>query len=167
MNTLSGSEVADLAGHECWELLREATIGRLAVVVGGRPEIFPVNFVVDHGTIVFRSAPGGKLSGAVGHQLSGQQQSGRQADTAAAFEADGHDPDEATAWSVVILGQLEALVSVDPVTTAALPLYPLQPGPKPRFVRVVPDTISGRRFRTVDPATWDTSPTVGRSQAWE
>jgi hypothetical protein len=154
MNTPSGPAVADLAGHECWELLRAATIGRLAIVVAGRPEIFPVNFVVDHGTIVFRSAPGTKLSGL-------------GSDTAAAFEIDGHRPDDSTAWSVVIQGQLEPLVSFDPITTNELPLYPLQAGPKPLFVRVVPETITGRRFPTVDPSTWDTMPAVGRAQAWE
>ena len=42
-----GVEVLD--EHDCLELLRESDVGRLAVVVEGGPEIFPVNFVVDHG----------------------------------------------------------------------------------------------------------------------
>jgi uncharacterized protein len=154
MSTLSAPAARELGAHECWELLRAATLGRLAVVVSGRPEIFPVNFATDHGTIVFRSAAGTKISGL-------------HSDTAAAFEVDGQDSQDGTAWSVVIKGHLEILVSFDPITTDVLPLFPLQGGPKPQFVRVVPDAITGRRFRIVEPSTWRTIPAAGRSQAWE
>ena len=34
--------------------------------------------------------------------------------------------------------------------TTGLPLFPLHAGAKPRFVRVVPDEISGRRFPVAD-----------------
>lgn len=146
--------VPDLDPHECWELLRASSVGRLAIIVAGRPEIFPVNYVVDHGTIVFRSAAGTKLSGL-------------QHDTSAAFEVDGHDADDSFVWSVIIHGQLEPLLSFDPVDTNELPLYPLQPGPKPRFVRVVPDGVTGRRFRAADPSAWATRDGAGRAQAWE
>src|SRR6476619_2758028 len=45
-----------LSVSESWSLVRSAPVGRLAVVVDGRPEIFPLNHVVDHGTLVFRTA---------------------------------------------------------------------------------------------------------------
>ena len=54
-----------LEENTCWELLRDAEVGRLAVSIGERPDIFPVNFVVDHGSIVFRTAEGTKLAAAV------------------------------------------------------------------------------------------------------
>ena len=53
--------VQELTAKECLELLRGAHVGRIAVVVDGRPEIFPINFAVDHGTVVFRTAAGTKL----------------------------------------------------------------------------------------------------------
>jgi nitroimidazol reductase NimA-like FMN-containing flavoprotein (pyridoxamine 5'-phosphate oxidase superfamily) len=60
------AEVGDAAAHldarECWTLLRTADVGRLALVVDDCPEIFPVNFVVDHGTLLFRTAAGSKLA---------------------------------------------------------------------------------------------------------
>jgi hypothetical protein len=34
-------------------LLRSAEVGRLAVSVADHPDIFPINYLVDHGTIVF------------------------------------------------------------------------------------------------------------------
>ena len=43
---------------QSWLLLRSAAVGRLAVVVDGLPDIFPVNHPVDHGTILFRTAQG-------------------------------------------------------------------------------------------------------------
>src|SRR5207249_1081662 len=49
----------------CWNLLRSAQVGRLAVSIKEQPDIFPINFVVDHGTVVFRTAEGTKLAAAV------------------------------------------------------------------------------------------------------
>ncbi len=146
--------VTVLSQDECWALLRSSEVGRLAVVVHGRPEIFPVNFVVDHGTVVFRSAGGTKLSGL-------------EERAAAAFEADGYDRHERTAWSVVAHGAVEPFASVELVDTDNLPLYPLMAGPKPRFIRIVADSISGRRFRTVEPDAWQSHLARSPRQAWE
>lgn len=53
-----------LTFEERSELLAEDTLGRLALVVDGHAEIFPVNYVLDRRSIVFRSAGGTKLRGA-------------------------------------------------------------------------------------------------------
>ena len=50
-----------LSFDDCWELLASAVIGRLALVVDGHPEIFPVNFVVERRSVVFRTGAGTKL----------------------------------------------------------------------------------------------------------
>ena len=47
-----------LTVSQSWALVCSVPIGRLAVVVDGRPEIFPLNHVVDRGTTVFRTAEG-------------------------------------------------------------------------------------------------------------
>ena len=59
-----------LSTAESWTLLREAVVGRLAVMVDDHPEIFPVNHMVDRGSVVFRSAAGTKLAGSVGHLVA-------------------------------------------------------------------------------------------------
>ena len=75
--TESGPGVAILERKECWDLLLQSEVGRLAVAIGGHPDIFPVNFVVDRSAVVFRTAEGTKLVAAVlGH--------------AVAFECDGY-----------------------------------------------------------------------------
>ena len=49
-----------LTDAQCWDLLGANQIGRLAVVVAGRPDIFPVNYVVNEGEIYFRTGEGSK-----------------------------------------------------------------------------------------------------------
>src|SRR5215207_10851350 len=126
--------VYHLEPNECWALLRDSQVGRLAVSVLNRPDIFPVNFVVDHGSIVFRTAEGTKLAAAV---------LGR----AVAFEVDGYDEAAGDAWSVVVKGRAEELESMHDLFEALdLPLFPWHAAPKHRFVRILSEEITGRRF---------------------
>ena len=145
MTTHETAAVDALSTAQCWALLRESSIGRLAVSVDGQPDIFPVNHVVDHGSIVFRTALGTKLLGSAGRLV--------------AFEADGYDVSEATAWSVVVKGMAREIWETDEAIDALdLPLFPWHASPKPRFVRVEPVSVTGRRFhvtggvRTARPA---------------
>ena len=64
MGSESAGLVVELDESACWGLLRSVEVGRLAVVVNHRPEIFPINFVVDHATVVFRTAGGRSWIGA-------------------------------------------------------------------------------------------------------
>ena len=124
--------------NTCWDLLRSCDVGRLAVSFGDQPDIFPVNFVVDHGTIVFRTAEGTKLAAAV---------LGR----GVAFEVDGYDADAGEAWSVVAKGRATEIERMQDVFEALdLPLFPWHAAPKHRFVRIEPEDVSGRRFHVVD-----------------
>ncbi len=135
---------AHLPVNECWRLLRAAEVGRLAVSIGGRPDIFPVNHVVDHGTVVFRTAEGTKLAGAV-------------LGVAVAFEVDGYEPVTGDAWSVVVKGRAQEITGTEElIDTARLPLFPWHAAPKQRFVRVVPEEITGRRFGVAGHSAWPT-----------
>lgn len=117
----------------CLALLREVPYGRLAVIANGRPEIFPVNHAVHHGSVVFRTANGSKLAASVGQPV--------------AYEADGVDETTGTAWSVVIAGTAHQVQQLHEVLEALeLPVFPWQEGAKPNFVRIDPESITGRRF---------------------
>lgn len=50
----------------CWDLLRGVSVGHLAVLVDGYPEVFPVNYKVDQQSVVFRTGEGAKLRAAGG-----------------------------------------------------------------------------------------------------
>jgi uncharacterized protein len=137
MTTPEPLGVAELDESRCWTLLRSAEVGRLAVAIGGHPDIFPINFVVDHGTIVFRTAEGTKLAASVLGQ-------------AIAFEVDGYDAASGEAWSVVLKGGAVEIDRMQELFDAAdLPLFPWHTGPKPRFVRIEPVELTGRRFQVV------------------
>jgi len=134
-----------LTESECWELFDHAEVGRLAVDVAGQPDIFPINFVVENRTIVFRSAAGTKLAGAVLNRL-------------VAFEIDGYQPDDRTAWSVVLKGHARPIERMQELFDAEdLPLYPWLAWDKPNFVRIEPTVVTGRRYHIVDSATPDSS----------
>ena len=138
MSTPLPTGVVELDESRCWTLLRQAEVGRLAVAINERPDIFPVNFVVDHGSVVFRTAEGTKLAAAV---------LGR----AVAFEVDGYDAGSGEAWSVVLKGRATEIQRMHDLFDAAeLPLFPWHAAPKPRFVRIEPDELTGRRFHVVE-----------------
>lgn len=133
MSTSTDTTTHEIPQHECWALLREAAVGRLATAIDGHPEIFPVNHVVDHGTIVIRTGAGTKLESAVGHPV--------------AFEVDGYDVEAGAAWSVVVKGRAGEVTRLhDVLDTLSLPLFPWHDSLKTHFVRVEPDEVSGRRF---------------------
>ena len=46
---------------ECWRLLSTQPVGRVAVIVGQYPLVFPVNYTLDGMHIVFRTGVGTKL----------------------------------------------------------------------------------------------------------
>ncbi len=140
--TSQGSETEVLSANECWKLLRSTSVGRLALWVDDHPDIFPVNYAVDHGTVVFRTAEGTKATAALG-------------EVPVALEADGvstHDGQQA--WSVVIKGRAETVQRTDELLkTIALPIHPWQSGRKDRLVRIVPEVVTGRRFPIAAPVT--------------
>jgi hypothetical protein len=140
--------VTSLPEHACWELVRTAEVGRIAVCTTDGPDVFPLNFVVDHGTIVFRSAEGSKLSAAL-------------ASTPVAFEVDGYDVSAKEAWSVVIKGKAEEVKGFyERLESLELPLFPWHASPKRHFIRIVPGVVTGRRFTIVESGAWAT-PTKG------
>lgn len=135
MNTTSSfADTQELSVSECWALVRSVPVGRLAVTLDGHPDIFPVNHLVDQGSIVLRTGRGTKLT-AADHQR-------------VAFEVDGYDVGRAQAWSVVIKGVARSVERLhDVVDALQLPIFPWQDGPKPSFLRIEPDTVTGRRIQ--------------------
>lgn len=128
--------VEKLSADQCLELLWTRDLGRIALVIGDQPEIFPVNYAVDRSIVVFKVAPGTKLSLATNRRI--------------AFEVDELDSRAGTAWSVMIKGTvLDVTTSKDPFTaflrTAGVSSAP--PGDHPLWMAIYPSEISGRRFR--------------------
>jgi nitroimidazol reductase NimA-like FMN-containing flavoprotein (pyridoxamine 5'-phosphate oxidase superfamily) len=125
---------------ECLRRLAADEVGRLAVVAGGDPMIFPVNYVLDGESVVFRTDPGTKL------------QDGPRAQ--ACFEIDGFDRVQRRGWSVVAIGRLEEVTRYDAAALARVRSLEVQPwagGDKAHWMRLVPARITGREVRPVIP----------------
>ncbi|POH72600.1 pyridoxamine 5'-phosphate oxidase family protein [Arthrobacter glacialis] len=144
-NKPANAPAEELDAHECWAFLRGVSVGRLAVWDTDHPDIFPINYAVDHGSLVFRTGLGTKLDAALG-------------ETPVAFEADGVDPVSAVAWSVVAKGSARRLDSTEDVLASfSIMLFPWQSGHKDTFIRIEPTSITGRKFVVADPAQWWTA----------
>ncbi|WP_395638359.1 pyridoxamine 5'-phosphate oxidase family protein [Pseudolysinimonas sp.] len=142
---LTGSPLQKLSESECWQELATTDVGRLALVAPDGIDIYPVNFLLDGETIVFRSAPGTKLESVDGG-----------ADVA--FEADGTNPP--FRWSVVVRGRARRLDADDEIEASGILAFrPEPPRTMNNFVRITPTRLTGRRFRSDQPAPAPT--TVG------
>lgn len=134
MNTSPIRSTEALTTSQAWARVRGSVVGRLAVIVDDHVDIFPVNHVVDRGSIVFRTAEGAKLRAAMRRPV--------------AFEVDGYDLETASAWSVVMKGPAHEVRELDEVLEAlTLPVFPWHSGPKPHYVRIDPASVTGIRFQ--------------------
>ena len=132
----SSDPVAILTPEQCWERLGAQQLGRIVTHVGDIIDIFPVNYVVDEGEILFRTAEGSKL-----FELTVNDE--------VLFQVDDHT--ESDAWSVVIRGTARRLETDDEVQHAdSLPLVPWIPTLKHNYVRIAPHQLSGRAFRRAE-----------------
>ena len=121
--------------EECLRLLAGDVVGRIVVVRGSTPSIFPVNYALDGETVVFRTGAGTKLE-------AGPR-------SPACFEVDGFDRETRSGWSVVVTGRLEEVTPYDSGTwdrATALPVQTWAAGPKDHVMRLVPTRITGRRI---------------------
>jgi nitroimidazol reductase NimA-like FMN-containing flavoprotein (pyridoxamine 5'-phosphate oxidase superfamily) len=128
-----------LSRAECWKLLEQAPVGRLAVIVDGVPVVYPVNHMVEWDAIVIRSDPGSKLAGLTeGAPVS--------------FEVDDLEPDGRRGWSVLVKGRARPMR--DPAMVALAERHPpaiWTTNEKPHWIRIVPTQVTGRRiWRTAE-----------------
>jgi uncharacterized protein len=128
------NRIEELTRSECFGLLAGGNLGRVAVVDDYGPVIFPVNFMLDRHTVVFRTEPGTKLQAAArGCRVC--------------FEADGTDAAGRAGWSVIVRGEITEVTNPDELGDLhALPLRVRAPGARDRYVRILPAVLTGRRI---------------------
>ncbi|MGZ4707203.1 MAG: pyridoxamine 5'-phosphate oxidase family protein [Acidimicrobiales bacterium] len=128
----NGLEVLDR--EQCLALLTDASVARIGLSVNGVPVVLPVFVALHRGEVVFCSSEGTKLDAALQHAT-------------VAIEADAYDPTERTGWSVVVKGQVHAIVDpteIERVAKLGLPTWTHdQPN---RYLAISTDLISGRRL---------------------
>ena len=127
----------DLGESECWRLLATQPVGRVAVIVGHYPLVFPVNYALDGETIVFGTGTGTKL-----HAIQSSN---------VTFEVDEIDVVHRAGWSVLVRGAADEVGPPQKPRLAemvqAAGASPWAAGERSHLVRIVPYQITGRRIR--------------------
>ncbi len=131
----SGGELSAIGEEECFELLGTQSLGRLAIVRDGRPEIFPVNYALDAKTVIIRTATGVKLDyGSFSH---------------VAFEVEQIDRDSRQGWVVELKGFAQEITDgADAWSVHARELAPdpWVQGDHEHFLAISRGEVSGRRL---------------------
>ncbi|MBO1414341.1 pyridoxamine 5'-phosphate oxidase family protein [Streptomyces sp. FH025] len=121
---------------ECWDLVGSHGIGRIALPVEPGPVVYPVNYVVDHGSFAYRTGEHAGTAPEEGAEVS--------------FQVDHIDEYLGRGWSVLAIGaahyvdEPEELERLNGLPGAA----PWAGGARPRWVRVSPTEVTGRRLVT-------------------
>jgi uncharacterized protein len=142
-----------LTEDQARELLAGGEVGRVGITIGALPAIFPVNYRVIDGAIVFRTSPGSKLSAAAEGAV-------------VAFEVDDYQLADRSGWSVLAVGKAEVVDDLQ-MTLKMIDahLEPFPDGPRTVMVRIEPTFLSGRRLvhplQSTAPA--DTPPAAQRA----
>jgi uncharacterized protein len=129
-------DLEELSEQECERLLASQDLGRIAMVIDGRPQIFPVNYAFADGVVVFRTGESLMLD--------------RSPMTAVAFETDGIDETKGLAWSVMVQGTAQNITNTIDTRSERLrhlAVSPAAPGDRNYWVGVYVSHISGRRFK--------------------
>ncbi len=136
LSSTSSTETVEVSSTaECEQLLRSANLGRLAPMVDGQPEVFPVNYAFAEGLVVFRTSSGLTMKWAPLSRV--------------AFDIDQVDIAHGVAWSVVVKGAAHDLSSTLDELSARLRNMVVKsqaPGAHEALMAIYPDSISGRRF---------------------
>jgi nitroimidazol reductase NimA-like FMN-containing flavoprotein (pyridoxamine 5'-phosphate oxidase superfamily) len=115
-------------------LLATGEVGWVGITIGALPAIFPVNYRLIDGSIVFRTAPGFKMSAAAESAV-------------VAFEVDDYQLADRSGWSVLVVGRAEVIHDVATACKALdAGLEPMAEGSRTTIVRIEPTFLSGRRI---------------------
>ncbi|WP_121254178.1 pyridoxamine 5'-phosphate oxidase family protein [Nocardioides ferulae] len=131
-NYVDEDVVRELSEEECWGMLDRQEFGRLAFHLRDEVHLVPINYAVDHGTLLFRTAEGEKLLGVVMHHD-------------VVFEVDEYDEHQAA--SVIVRGNARRLEEDEAHRAENVPLRPWVSTPKYDVVEITPTLITGRSFR--------------------
>lgn len=128
--------VTDITPEECEELLAGSSLGRIAVLVDGRPQIFPVNHVFDRESrcVAFPTNAGTKLHAALNWPF-------------VAFEIDAMNETETSGWSVLVGGHAEEITDKSEIAQLSSQRTVVwRASEHEQWIRIVADTITGRRI---------------------
>jgi hypothetical protein len=129
--TAPGTAPERLDPEECWELLAEHRVGRLAYRLVDEVHVVPLDYAVEGHSLYLRTHAGNKLLAA---ELSAD----------VALEIDRYDDDHS--WSVLVRGRLRRITEPEREPSLDFPDRPWFPQEGSEVVELVAESVDGRRF---------------------
>jgi nitroimidazol reductase NimA-like FMN-containing flavoprotein (pyridoxamine 5'-phosphate oxidase superfamily) len=130
--------IEELSEDQCLNLISGGGIGRIAYTSRFGPAVLPVNYALQDGAVVFRTAAHGPLDEDLQTGITG-------ADYKVAFEIDSIDLGSQRGWSVLIQGPAHHVAGTEEEGVRRAGVESWAPGDRELFVRIVPSRITGRR----------------------
>jgi len=130
--------IEELSEDQCLNLISGGGIGRIAYTGRFGPAVLPVNYVLQDGAVVFRTAAHGPLDEDLRTGIT-------DADYKVAFEIDSIDLGTKCGWSVLIQGPAHHVAGAEEEAVRRAGVESWAPGARELFVRIVPSRITGRR----------------------
>ena len=127
--------VEELDPADCMKLLSTVRLGRVAWTGPEGPQVLPVNHTVLDGSIILRTGLYSTIADAT-------------RDNRVAFEADELDDRMRSGWSVLVVGDSRHVEDREEMMQLFRRIgEPWAPGSRPLVARIVPVSVTGRRFR--------------------
>lgn len=125
--------LVELSRQECFELLAEKVVGRVAYGDDDGPVVLPVNYVLDKETVLFRTSPSSPMAA---HVREGK----------VAFQVDEVDEVTESGWSVLLRGVATFEQPKDTGPGNHPRPSPWAQGSRILVVRITPHLLTGRRL---------------------
>lgn len=130
--------IEELDEDECLALIAPGGVGRIGYSSRFGPVVLPVNYALQDGAVVFRTAEHGPLDEDLRTGIA-------HADYQVAFEIDSIDLAGRQGWSVLIQGPAHHVSGEGESAVRAAGVQSWAPGDRELFIRIVPSRITGRR----------------------
>jgi nitroimidazol reductase NimA-like FMN-containing flavoprotein (pyridoxamine 5'-phosphate oxidase superfamily) len=125
---------------ECLRLITPGGVGRIAYSGRYGPTVFPVNYRLYQGAIVFRTAEDSPTDEDLRTGIA-------NAEYKVAFEIDNFDSQARVGWSVLIQGSAHHVESeTERASLSEAGVEPWAGGHRELFLRIIPTRITGRRI---------------------
>ncbi|AGK75410.1 helix-turn-helix domain-containing protein [Streptomyces microflavus] len=132
------ARMVELGDTECWTLLGDHGVGRVALTHDDGPVVLPVNYQVLDGEVMFSTGDRSPLA--------------RAADTEIAFETDHIDDAFSKGWSVLLVGTVRVVEDEDEARRLRETAYstPWAGEGRERVMVLAPRRVTGRRIIVAD-----------------
>ncbi|WP_062350535.1 pyridoxamine 5'-phosphate oxidase family protein [Herbidospora yilanensis] len=135
------STLEELTEQECLQLVGPGGIGRVAFGGAAGPTVFPVNYRLVDGRVVFRIRKGGTMDQSLQSGID-------DLEVKIAFQVDHVDEESREGWSVLIQGPAHH-VTEDELRAASADVESWAGDDRDHYVRIAPQRVTGRRINRI------------------